>query len=203
MNKYKINLQAFAEDGAGESNSNPQQQNTNTNIDEGNNNKPQLKYSDADVDKIISKKFAEWTKKKESEITEAKRLAQMSESEKAEHERNKMQKQLNELLAEKSRSEMTKTARNILREKGINASEDLLSVLINSDADKTKKAIDSFAKLFEVELKKQVKESLKSPTPRRMTSSANITKDEIMKIKDRKERQRLINENIGLFTGDK
>lgn len=203
MRHYKINLQAFAEDTAGEANQNTNPTNTNTNDNEQNNNKSQLKYSDADVDKLINKKFAEWQKKKDAEIDEATRLAQMSESEKAMHEKNKLQKQLDELLAEKTRTDMTKTARSILTEKGINVGEDLLSVLISSDAEKTKKAIDDFVKLYDAEVEKRVKEILKTPTPRKNTgNSSNITKEDIMKIKDRKERQRLINENMSLFIGE-
>lgn len=203
MKQYKINLQAFAEDTAGEANQNTNPTNTNTNDNEQNNNKSQLKYSDADVDKLINKKFAEWQKKKDAEIDEATRLAQMSESEKAMHEKNKLQKQLDELLAEKTRTDMTKTARSILTEKGINVGEDLLSVLISSDAEKTKKAIDDFVKLYDTEVEKRVKEILKTPTPRKNTgNSSHITKEEIMKIKDGKERRRLINENMSLFIGE-
>lgn len=201
MTHYKIDLQAFAEENtAGADNQNNNKQNDNQETEA---KKQDLKYTDADVDKIISKKFAEWTKKKESEINEATRLAQMSESEKAEHEKNKMQKQLNELLAEKSKAEMTKTARSILTEKGINIGDDLLSILVGADAEQTKKAIDDFVKLYEDEIQKRVKETLKSASPRKNTSSnSQITKDDIMKIKDRKERQRLINENMSLFIGE-
>lgn len=202
MKHFKLNLQAFAEESTTSENETPQvkaEEQSQSNADKI----QELKYTDADVDKLINKKFAEWQKKKETEITEAKRLAEMSESEKAEHERGKLQKQLDELLAEKSKSEMTKTARSILSEKGINVSDDLLSLLVNSDAEKTKKAIDSFANLFEKEVQRQVKEALKTPTPRKNTSSGSkVTKEDIMKIKDRKERQRLINENMSLFTGE-
>lgn len=41
------------------------------------------KYSDEDLDRIISEKFAKWQKKKEEEISEAEKLANMNEAEKA------------------------------------------------------------------------------------------------------------------------
>jgi Fe-S cluster biosynthesis and repair protein YggX len=40
-------------------------------------------YSDADVDKIIEKKFAEWQKKQEKAVSEAAKLAEMNAQEKA------------------------------------------------------------------------------------------------------------------------
>ena len=38
---------------------------------------PELKYTDEDVDRIISEKFAKWQKKQEAKLTEAQKLANM------------------------------------------------------------------------------------------------------------------------------
>lgn len=51
-------------------------------------NKDTKKYSDADVDEIINKKFAKWQKEQEKKISEAEKLAGMNAQEKAEHERD-------------------------------------------------------------------------------------------------------------------
>ena len=42
-----------------------------------------------------------------------------------------------------------------------------VSVLVNQDADKTKKAVDAFVKMFESEVEKAVKEKLKGDGPKR------------------------------------
>ena len=107
-----------------------------------------LKYSDKDLDEILSKKFAKWQEKKQKEVDEAKKLAEMDAAQRAEYERNKLQEELNKLKKKDALFEMTKTARKMLQDKGINASEDLLSVLVTTDADKTKAAIDSFSTAF-------------------------------------------------------
>lgn len=43
------------------------------------------KYTDEDVDKLINRKFAEWQKKQEKAVDEAKRLAEMNEQEKTDY----------------------------------------------------------------------------------------------------------------------
>ena len=52
----------------------------------------QPKYTDDDVDKILSQKFAEWQKKKEKELTEAQKLAQMDATQKAEYKAQQIEK---------------------------------------------------------------------------------------------------------------
>lgn len=156
------------------------------------------KYSDADVDALINKKFAEWSKKRDAEVNEAKKLAEMSETEKSQYERDKLQKQLDELMAEKELNAMTKTARGILADSGITVSDELLSVMVTTDAEKTKAAVDSFIKLFNETVENTVKERLKGKPPRGGKATAK-TKEEIMNVKDTAERQRLILENKELF----
>lgn len=159
-----------------------------------------LKYSDKDLDEILSKKFAKWQEKKQKEVDEAKKLAEMDAAQRAEYERNKLQEELNKLKKKDALFEMTKTARKMLQDKGINASEDLLSVLVTTDADKTKAAIDSFSTAFSKAVEDAVKERLKGNPPHKGSGTpAKMTKDQIMDIKDPVERQRLINENRDLF----
>lgn len=156
------------------------------------------KYSDADVDALINKKFAEWSKKRDAEVNEAKKLAEMSETEKSQYERDKLQKQLDELMAEKELNAMTKTARGILADSGITVSDELLSIMVTTDAEKTKAAVDSFIKLFNETVENTVKERLKGKPPRGGKAAAK-SKEEIMNVKDTAERQRLILENKELF----
>lgn len=160
--------------------------------------KPGAKYTDDDLDKIINKKFAEWQDKKQKEIDEAKRLAGMSVQEKTEHELKVTREQLAELMKQQTLSEMTKTARSILAEKDININDDLLSMLVSDDADKTKSTIDSFVSLFQSAVKKAVTDALKGDVPK-AGSSSGLTKDQILAVKNRTERQRLIKENMNLF----
>ena len=160
--------------------------------------KPEAKYTDEDLNKLINKKFAEWQEKKEKELTEAKKLAEMNAQERAEHERDEMKRQLETLMKQQSLTEMTKTVQNLLTEKEINVSDDLLSMLVSEDADKTKSTIDSFVELFQGAVKNAVANALKGNIPKTGASSGT-TKEQIMAVKDRAERQRLIRENMELF----
>ena len=62
-----------------------------------NNRKTKKKYTDADVDAIIDKKFAKWKSEQEAEKSEAKKMAKMNEKEKADYEKQKLLDELQEL----------------------------------------------------------------------------------------------------------
>jgi hypothetical protein len=132
----------------------------------------ELKYSDADVDKILNQKFAEWQTKKDKEIGEAQKLATMNATEKAEFERDKLQKELDELKRQASLAEMSKTARKMLADEGITISDELLTMFVNTDAENTKAAVDSFSQLFKEAVESAVKDRLRGETPKTGTASA-------------------------------
>lgn len=156
------------------------------------------KYSDEDLDRIINEKFAKWQEKKEKEINEAKKLADMNAQQKAEYERDQLQRELDELRKANTLNEMISTARNMLKERNVSIDDELLSTLVTDDAEKTKENVESFANMFEEAVEKAVLEKIKNPNEKRGTTSG-ITKEEIMKIKDRGLRQQKIKENIHLF----
>lgn len=156
------------------------------------------KYTDEDLDRIFDKKFAKMMEKHQKELDEAKRLSEMNAQEKAEHENKKLQEQVQELLRKEAISEMSKSARAMLNEKSINIGDDLLSILVSEDADKTKKSVENFISLFETAVNKAVKDALKGEPPK-AGGSSGLTKEQIMKVANRTERQRLIQENMHLF----
>lgn len=192
----KINLQLFAED-VEDSDDND---NKDTSEKEGN-KEPEKKYSDEDLDRIISKKFAKWKQDQEKAVDEAKKLADMNAQEKAEYERDKIRKELDELKNEKVLNEMSKTARKMLSDEGINISDDLLANLVTTDAEKTKSVVNDFAKMFKSEVESAVKEALKGNPPKKGVKNTAITKEQIMAIKNTAERQKMINEHMELFQG--
>lgn len=169
-------------------------------------NKPEdeKKYSDADVNALLNKKFAEWARKRDAEVDEAKKLAEMNESEKAKYERDKLQKQLDELIAKDQLNAMTKEARSMLAAESINVPDDLLAVLVTTDAEKTKAAVNSFTSLFKDTVEATVKERLKGNTPKggKNSGGSTLTVDKIMAIKDPIERQNAIIANKELFNLD-
>lgn len=182
-------LQLFADE---TSNENESTETKDTQSTEGQDNQK-------DLDAILDKRFARWKADQEKEKAEAKRLADMNAQERAEAERDKVQKELDELKAKNAIAEMTNEARKMCTEHNINVGDDLLSVLVNQDADKTKKAVDAFVKMFEQEVEKAVKEKLKGNGPKRGGSNKGVTRESILNITDPMERQRMIAENMDLF----
>lgn len=159
------------------------------------------KYTDDDVNNIINRKFAEWEKKQEKERqkkSEADKLKEMNAQQKADYEREQLEKKVEELMKKETLSQMSRSARGMLQEKGINISDQLLSMLVSEDADTTKASVDSFVSLFQSEVGKSVKEALKGETPK-TGGASRMTKEQIMAVTNRAERQRLIKENINLF----
>lgn len=158
------------------------------------------KYSDKDLDEILGKKFAKWQEKQQKAVDEAAKLAEMNAQQKAEYERDQLQKQLDEYKRKDSIAEMTKTARKMLTEDGISVSDDVLALLVTTDAEKTKAAVDGFKTAFKDSVEAAVKERLKGEPPRKGTGSpTGMTKEAIMAIKDPELRQQKMLENKHLF----
>ena len=124
------------------------------------------KYSVKEVDELIKRKKAEWEKQRKKDDDEAKKFAKMNAQEKAEYKQQQLEKRIQELEDEKTLSGMRDEARKQLSEKGINVSDSLLEFMVSKDAEKTKKAVDSFAELFNSAVNEAVKAKARQTTPR-------------------------------------
>ena len=94
-------LQLFADESSGENEitGTENTQSTEGQDNQEKNNASEKKYSDEDLNAILDKRFARWKADQEKEKAEAKRLAEMNAQERAEAERDKVQKELDELKA--------------------------------------------------------------------------------------------------------
>lgn len=160
--------------------------------------KPEYKYTDEDVDKIVSKKIAKERERAKAEADEAARLAKMTEQERTAAELKKALDEVEALRAEKAQNEMRATARKMLSDANISVSDGLLNVLVTTDADSTKKAVDDFAAIFKTEVDKAVKAKLGGEPPK-VGGTKSLTKDDILAVENREERQKLIAEHLELF----
>ena len=164
--------------------------------------KAEKTYTEAEVNKmiddVVGKKFSKWQKEQEQKISEAEKLAKMNEQERAEHEKAELKKELDAYKRRETLSEMKSTARKMLAESKINAQDELLNMLVSTDADETKSAINSFIEMYKADLDAGIKDAIKGNTPK-TGSTKVITKEEIMAIKNPAERKKLIAENINLF----
>lgn len=157
------------------------------------------KYTDEDVNQIINSKFKKWKMEQEKKISEAQKLAQMDEAEKAEYERKQLEEELKKLRSEKTKSEMISVSRKMLQENNVSISDDLISSIITEDADKTKENINAFIENFNAAVEKEVNERLKSTPPKRMSNNKTLSKKDIFDVKDAVERRKLIAANMELF----
>lgn len=211
MNDYvskllPVNIQLLAESGEGADNitdtSTNQQNQQPPNQSKPQDNKGSDKlYTQEDVNNLLKGWFDEWGKKQTTQLDEAQKLAQLDEKGKAEYQRDKLQKELDQLKAESELNKITATARNILKEKKVPASDEILSVLVVPDAEKTKQALEIYAKAFNDAVEATVKERLKGTPPKASSKSGGnaMTVEKIMAIKDPAERQQAIIDNKELF----
>lgn len=136
--------------------------------------KDEKKYTDAEVNEIIDKKFAKWKATQEKEQSEAKKLAKMSADEKIEYENQQLKNEIAELKKTQALNEMSKVARGLLAEEQINVSDALLARLIDEDAEVTKATVSEFIKMYQADLETAVNARLNKSAKVPKTQS-NIT----------------------------
>lgn len=193
--RRKLMLQLFAEPAAEPVSAKPEPKQVEPKAPE-----PSPQYTEEDIRKIISQELGEWTANQQKSTKEAIKLENMNAQERAEYERDQLQKQLNDYKKKETLSEMTGTARKMLSENGITVTDELISMMVSTDAEQTKKAVDSFAKAFNEALEKAVKERLRGDSPKKGSGGkTTMTKEQIMAIQDPELRQQKMLENRELF----
>ncbi|MBF0977414.1 MAG: DUF4355 domain-containing protein [Atopobium sp.] len=188
--------QAPAVDGEG---ANKETTTTTTQTEPKQDNKQQPKYTDADVDEIVSKRLAKWEKQQAAKVEEAAKLAEMNAQQKAEYERDKVQKELDEYKRRDTVNAMVAESRRQLSEQGIAVSDDILARLVGETAEETKASVDAFSTAFTAAVEDAVKKQLAGKAPAAGVATKTMTKEEILAIKDPIARQAAIRDNIGLF----
>lgn len=172
---------------------------TTTQAEPKQDNKQQPKYTDADVDEIVSKRLAKWEKQQAAKVEEAAKLAEMNAQQKAEYERDKVQKELDEYKRRDTVNAMVAESRRQLSEQGITVSDDILARLVGETAEETKASVDAFSTAFTAAVEDAVKKQLAGKAPAAGVATKTMTKEEILAIKDPIARQAAIRDNIGLF----
>lgn len=193
----KFDLQYFAE---GAEPNDLETNNAEPSNNEGDENQPELKYTDADVDAIVKKKLARAEKEKANAVAEAEKLAKMNADDKEKYERQKLEDELAEYRKREAVQGLLKEADNMLKSEGIDIDDELLKTVIGDDAETTQNNIKVFAESFNSAVEQAVKKALSGQAPAKFNNVGKAwTKDEIMNVKDANERQKLIQENRHLF----
>lgn len=152
------------------------------------------------INTAVSNAQKKWQTMTDGKVSEAEKLAQMTSEEKAEYRAKKAEQELADLKKQMALGDMAKTARKMLSEENITVPDEIIMNLVSDDAEKTKSAVESFAKVFKDAVQAAVKEALKGNPPKANNgSTTTVTREQILAVKDRAERQRLIAENPQLF----
>lgn len=119
-------------------------------------------YSQADVDKLLNDQRERY----EGKMTEAEKLANMTAEERAEYEKQQREDKLTEREKAVAKRELEQTAKDTLREKGLDAS--LAGILDYTDAASVDKSIKTVEKVVKAAIEKGIDDKLKASggTPR-------------------------------------
>ena len=121
------------------------------------------KYTDAEVDEIINKKFAKWKSEQEAKENEAKKLAKMNADEKQKYQLDQREQELANREQVLARKELTAEAKAMLSERGLPV--ELVAVVDLSNAEAVTESVASIQKTWEDAVQKGVSERMKGSAP--------------------------------------
>lgn len=165
-------------------------------------------YTQAELDEIIKQRLSRERSKSDKELAkqleeakkEAEKLAAMNEKQKVEYELEKLRTENEQLKAEQAVVEMTKVANQMFKDKGYDATEDMLSFVVADSAEATKDNIEKFVSIIQAQVKASQVERATGKTPKTYKENTGVTRASIEAVSDRAKRQQLIRENMDLFT---
>ncbi|HCT92999.1 MAG TPA: phage capsid protein [Lachnospiraceae bacterium] len=115
------------------------------------------------IDTAVKNAREKWQLMTDDKVSEAEKLAKMTEKEKTDYLHRKKEKELAEREARITRAELKAETRNTLAEKKLPA--ELADVLNYTDADSCKKSIEAVEKAFQAAVQAAVEEKLKGGKP--------------------------------------
>lgn len=196
-----MNLQLFADGDGGAEDIDPEaggDPEDHDDDDDHQNDRSKPKYSDEDLDKILSKRFSKWQRQKEKEVSEAKKLSDQNAAKKSEDRIKDLEDKVSRYEHAQAHSDMMSEVRKMATEKGYHLSDKLIDHIATDDADTTREITEEILDLIGSEVQRGVKAKIAGTVPPRGKTST-ITREDIMKVADRNERQKLINEHLDLF----
>ena len=129
------------------------------------------KYTDADVDAIIDKKFAKWKSEQEAKENEAKKLAKMNADEKQKYQLDQREQELANREQAIARKELTAEAKTMLSERGLPI--ELVGVIDLTSAETVTDSVASIQKTWEDAVQKGVSDRMKGSAPIKTAPQSN------------------------------
>lgn len=146
---------------------------------------PVKTFSQEELNAIIDKRLERERKDAQARIdkavTEAQKLAKMSADERAQHEREELQKTLAAREQEITKRELRAEAKSQLSDKGLPV--ELAEMLPYTDADTTNAALEAVEKVFRAAVERGINDRLKGNAPKvnQPAQSGDTIADEIRK----------------------
>lgn len=100
-----------------------------------------------------SKLEAQYKAQAEADADEAAKLAKMNAEQKEAYEKDKMQKELEALKSKIARGELRTEASKMLKESEIDATSDILDLVVGADAETTKANVEKFVDIVQKAIK--------------------------------------------------
>ncbi|PTG53052.1 phage capsid protein [Staphylococcus chromogenes] len=172
---------------------------------EGDNTESKEKtFTQAELDDIVEKRVAREKKKAEQKAkdaaAEAEKLAKMNREQKADYEREKLEKELERYRKQEARLNMKNEAKKLFKESNIDSSDELLELVTSDTFDQTQENVEAFTMILNEMVETAVKDRLYSGSPKSFTNGGSaVTRESIEAIEDPAARQRAIAENLHLF----
>ena len=130
--------------------------------------KEEKTFTQAELDKILNKKFAQWQKKTEEAKQEAERRAKLTEAEKLAEERKEFEAMRKQFEYEKRVNSTSKTLASN------NLPVEFADFLIAEDDEATTQRVDLFKNAFNEAVEKAITQRLKGNTPKTSTVKAKV-----------------------------
>ena len=155
--------------------------------------KEEKTFTQAELDKILNKKFAQWQKKTEEAKAEAERKAKLTEAEKLAEERKEFEAMRKQFEYEKRVNSTSKVLASN------NLPVEFADFLIAENDEATTQRVDLFKNAFNEALEKALTERLRGNTPKvGITTNKEITKKDFRNM-SYKEKMDLYNKDKELF----
>lgn len=159
-------------------------------------------FTRSELSKMMAAEKAKWESEKQVEVenakNEAERLAKLSEDERSSEMAKKREHELAERERKVQRSELLIETRDQLNNSGLPV--EFAEMVMADDAEQIQNNIKVTKTAFDDAVEREVNKRLLQKTPKNGGAGGTaMTKTDILAIKDTKERQQAIAENIGLF----
>ena len=193
LRESKLNLQLFADDededdGDGE-NQDDSDEEDESEEDDSKGKKGKRTYTKKELGAIVAreveKALGEERQKRENQKTEAQKLEDMTDEEKAAYRQRQKDSEMDELKRKVARMELSKTAAKLLRESELEPSDEILDFVVGKDAEETDENIKRFVKIKDAIVLAAEKARNTGKTPKVVTGgdgTKKLTKDDIIKM---------------------